>query len=96
MTEGKKAGDVLATADFHLTGKGWEDAPVDETIHAELYVSGAFQYGNQTGVSLEWANGTVDTYDTRYSNVTPENFREFAKALLENRVMSSIDVEAIE
>lgn len=95
MTKGKKAGDVLAKADFRLTGKGWNDHPVDEKVHAELYVSGAFQYGNQTGMSLEWENGNVDTYDTRYDKVSPETFKEFAKAVLENRVMPTIRVEAI-
>ena len=96
MYEKKKPGDTLATADFHLTGKGYADAPVDVTVHAELYVSGAFQYGNQTGMSFKWSNNPMlETFDTRYEKVTPETFTEFAKAVLENRVMKTIKVEAI-
>ena len=93
--EEKKPGDVLATADFHLTGKGWEDEPIDEIVHAELAVSGAYKYGNQTCMALIWKNGNIDSYDTRYERVSPANFTEFAKKLLEDRVMDTIKVEVV-
>ena len=91
----KKAGDVLATADFHLTGKGYHGHPVDETVHAELYVSGAFQYGNQTGMSFDWDNGNVESFDTRYSRVSAKNFKEFARETLEGMVADTIHIEEI-
>ena len=95
MAEEKKAGDILATADFHLTGKGWNDHPVDEKVHAELAVSGAFQYGNQTCMAFFWENGNIESYDTRYERVSPKNFTEFAKKLLEGMVMETVKVTVI-
>lgn len=91
----KKPGDILATADFHLTGKGWEDRSVDEKVHAELYFSGAFQYGNQTGMMLQWGNGNKEFYDTRYEKVSPKTFKEYAKSVLEGMVMKTVKVELI-
>ena len=96
MYNDKKPGDTLATADFRVHGTGWDDSPVDVTVHAELYVSGAFQYGNQTGMSFEWSNNPMpETFDTRYENVSPENFKEFAKEVLKNRIMKTLTVEEI-
>lgn len=95
MTKEKKAGDVLATADFHLTGTAWKGSPVDTKVHAELYVSGAFQYGNQTGMCFRWDNGNVDSFDTRYERVSPENFKEFAREVLEGMCADTIQIEAI-
>ena len=91
----KKAGDVLATADFHLTGKGCDGNPIDETVHAELYVSGAFQYGNQTGMSFKWNNGSVDSFDTRYEKVSVKNFKQFARKTLEDMVFYTVHVDEI-
>ena len=91
----KKAGDVLATADFHLTGKGWDGSSIDETVHAELFVSGAFQYGNQTGMSFEWSNGNVDSFDTRYEKVSVKNFKQFARKTLEGMVVDTVHVDEI-
>jgi len=98
MEEVKKAsaGDVLASANFRVFGTGHGGANVDLSVHAELYVSGAFQYGNQTGMSFEWSNGNVDTYDTRYEKVSAKNFTEYAKSVLEGRVMDTIKVEVME
>ena len=99
MEKEKKAGDVLATADFRLVGKGWEDQPVDEKVHAELSVSGAFQYGNQTAMSFEWEArkdcGRWEHFDTRYENVSPENFKEFAYRVLRDRTMKSVAIEVL-
>lgn len=99
MKENLKPGTVLAKADFRLTEKGWNDHPIDEIVHATLCVSGAFQYGNQTSMTLEWEGrkgwNRVESYDTRYSNVTVENFSSFAKNVIENNVMDSIKVEEV-
>lgn len=95
MAEEKKAGDILATADFHLTGKGWNDYPVDEKVHAELKMSGAFKYCSQTCMSLFWENGNIESYYIRYERVSPENFTEFAKKLLEGMVMETVKVTVI-
>ena len=91
----KKAGKVLAEANFRIHGKGWNDRPVDEVVHAVLTVSGAFQYGNQTCMAFEWENGQVWSFDTRYEHVTVETFVEFAKEVLNNRTIETIAVEVI-
>lgn len=90
-----EAGDVLATAKFHIFGKGWNDSIVDEVVDADLSVSGASPYGNHTCTTFYWQNGNVDSYDTRYSNVSPDNFTQFAQKMLRNNVMDSIAIEVI-
>lgn len=95
MANEKKAGDILATADFRLTGKAWNDRPVDEKVHAELAVSGAFQYGNQTCMAFIWENGNIDSFDTRYERVSPKNFKQFALEVLKGMTADTINVEAI-
>ena len=90
---GKQAGDVLATADFRLTGTGYGGRKVNNTIHAALQVSGAYQYGNQTCMTFEWDNGYVESFDTRYEKVTPKTFKEFAKSVIENQVVDTVQVE---
>ena len=87
--------EILAKADFRLTGTGW-NGPVDEIVHAELSKSKAFDYGNRTCMALIWENGNIDSYDTRYERVSPRNFTEYAKELLENRVLKTITVEVVE
>ena len=91
--------EALATADFRLTGTGWNDAPVDETVHAELHASGAFQYGNQTCMILTWNArkgwNRTEMYDARYEKVSPQTFKEFAREALQNMVMKTITVSAI-
>ena len=90
-----KVGDVIAQADFRVYGKGWNDALVDDTVHATLEVSGATQYGNGTCMAFEWSNGNVDSYDTRYEQVTPDTFGNFALDVLRNYVMKSLLVYQI-
>lgn len=96
MSEEKKP---LAVADFHLTGTGWSGRTVDETVHAELHKSGAFQYGNQTCMVLTWnarkGFGRTEVYDTRYENVTSKTFKEFALKALQGMVMETVTVTAI-
>lgn len=88
-------GDVLAQADFMLKGTGY-NGPVSEIVHAELYVSGAFDYGNGTGMVFEYSGSPMPvSFDTRYDNVTPENFREFAYQVLRNRTVDTVKVEMI-
>ena len=93
FTDGKQAGDVLATAKLHLTGTGWDDQKIDEYVNATLEVSGAFQYGNQTCMAFEWENGNVESFDTRYEHVTPDTFAEFARRVLDDRTMKTVQVE---
>lgn len=99
MKENLKPGTVLAKADFRLTGKGWDDHPIDEIVHATLCVSGAFQYGNQTSMTLEWEArkgwNRVESYDTRYEKVSAKTFASFAQKVIEGQVMDTITVKAI-
>lgn len=90
------ANDIIATADFRLTGKGYRGEPINETVHAELGKSEAFQYGNGTYTALMWKNGNTDVYDTRYEEVSAKTFKEFAKQLLDNNTMDTVKVELIE
>lgn len=85
----------LAEADFKLGGTGYNGRPIDETVHAELHKSGAFQYGNGTCMTFEWSNGNVDSFDTRYEKVTPDTFTDFAGKVLRGRVMDTVTIEAV-
>ncbi len=91
--------DALAQADYRLQGTGWEGTPIDETVHAELHVSGAFQYGNQTCMVLIWnarkGMNRTEVYDTRYEKVSPQTFKKFALEALQGMVMDTITVSAI-
>lgn len=96
FTDGKNPGDILATADFRLFWTGWGGKPYEGTVHAELAVSGAFQYGNQTCMSFEYSDDRPDdVFDTRYENVTPETFKEFAQKVLRGQIIKSIEIEAL-
>ena len=86
---------VLATADYRISGTGYDGKPLDETVHAELRESGAFQYGNGTCMVLEWSYGHRESFDTRYEKVNVWNFKEFAKKVIEDRVLDTIKVEVI-
>ena len=91
-----EVGDILATAKFRLYGTGHSGNPVDEIVRAELCVSGASQYGNQTCTSIIWEDGYEDSYDTRYDNVSPDTFTEFASRLINHGTLVTIKVEAID
>ena len=96
FTDGKNPGDILATADFRLFGKGYGGEPYEGTVHAVLTVSGAFAYGNQTSMEFQYSDGRwPDFFDTRYEDVTPETFREFAQEVLRRQVIDSIAIEAL-
>lgn len=87
---------TYATADFRVHGTGWNGEPYEATVHAELRESAAFQYGNQTCMSLKWSDRPrADVYDTRYSKVSAKNFTEFAKAELDAQTLDTITVEVI-
>lgn len=91
--------EALATADYRLTGTGWNETPIDETVHAELHKSGAFQYGNQTCMVLTWnarkGMNRTEVYDTRYERVTSRTFKQYALKALQNMVMDTVKVEVI-
>ena len=86
--------EVLATADYRIHGEGW-NGPIDMTVHAELLKSGAFDYGNGTCTVLEYSNGQIESFDTRYENVNPKNFSEFAFKVLRANTMDRIAVECL-
>lgn len=92
MERKMKAGDILAKADFRLLGTGWDGRLVDEIVHAELAVSGASPYGNQTCMAIMWKNDQIESFDTRYEKVTPETFTEFARSVLDARTLKTINV----
>jgi len=89
-----EVGTVLATADFKLGGTGYNGREIDDEVHAELLVSGAFDYGNCTCMSFTWRNSKQEEgFDTRYSKVSPDTFTEFALEVLKNHVMETVTVE---
>ena len=84
--------DILAKADFRVYG----EEKVDTKVHFELYKSGATDYGNGTGMSMEWENGSEFFYDTRYEPVDAENFKEYALEFLKNYIRDTLQAEPIE
>ena len=90
------ATNSIATANFRIHGTGWNGKKVDITVHASLEKSGAFQYGNGTCMVFQYeGRPDPDVYDTRYENVSPANFTEFALAELRARTMESLTVEVV-
>ena len=88
---------IYATADFLVSGIGWDEAPYEATVHATLETSGAFDYGNGTCMGLKWSDQPrTKWYDTRYCKVNKENFTRFAKSQLESEVLDTIKVEVID
>ena len=87
--------DVLATAKFHLFGKTVGGKDYNSTVKTSLCKSHAFAYGNQTCMVWEWENGWVDSFDTRYDDVSVETFKEFAQKCLRNHCTDSIAIEYI-
>lgn len=88
------AGDVIALRDFSLVGT-LNGNTVNEVVHAELYETGAYRFGSNTGMMLRWASGRVDIIDTRYSTVNAANFSTYARAVISAVVASTITVTAI-
>lgn len=89
--------NILATADFKVTGTREDDGrAVDTTVHFELYKSGAFNYGNGTGMSMQWEGSMEQCYDTRYEPVTVDNFGEYALEFLGNCIADGLHAEPLE
>lgn len=89
--------EIIATADFKVTGTREDDGRViDTTAHMELYKSGAFDYGNGTGMSMQFKGGDEWCYDTRYEPVSADNFNEFAQDFLQNYLADGLKAEPIE
>ncbi len=86
---------VFAKADFVRKGKGWNGKHFEDKVHAELIKSGAFEYGNGTSMVFEYENGNEECFDTRYCNVTPENFAQFAYDELRARTIETIDIYTV-
>ena len=89
-------GNVLATANFKVHGTTWDNKPYEATVKATLAESDAFKYGNGTCMSLQWSDRSeLDLIDTRYSQVTVENFVDFAMAEIDARTNDTITVEKV-
>lgn len=87
---------IYATADFRVHGLGYDKKPYETTVHATLEKSGAFDYGNGTCMVFKWADSPMPhCYDTRYCDVTPQNFTEFAKEELEAQTLDTIMVDVL-
>lgn len=89
--------EIFATADFKVTGTRKDDGrTIDTTVHFELYKSGAFDYGNGTGMSMRFKGGDEMCYDTRYEPVSADNFSEYALDFLNNYLADGLKGEPIE
>lgn len=89
--------EIFATADFKVTGTREDDGTaVDTTVHFELYKSGATDYGNGTGMSMQFKDREEWCYDTRYEPVTADNFKEYAGEFLDGYLAKGLKAEPIE
>lgn len=88
---------IFATADFKVTGRSEVTGKdVDTTVHFELYKSGAFDYGNGTGMSMQFKGSMEQCYDTRYESVSADNFKEYAEDFLRGYLAGGLKAEPIE
>lgn len=71
---------------------------VDSIAELTLYESGAFKYGNQTGMSLvfDGNEGGAQHFDTRYEKFSVKTWPEWAKTWLQNYVADGLLVEPID
>lgn len=89
--------EIYAVADFKVTGTREDDGTqIDTTVHFELYKSGAFDYGNGTGMSMQFEGREEWCYDTRYEPVGEDNFKEYAEEFLKGYLAKGLKVEPIE
>ena len=89
--------EIYATADFKVTGTSKVTGKeIDTTVHFELYKSGAFDYGNGTGMSMQFKGVDEWCYDTRYEPVGADNFKEYAYDFLNNYLADGLKGEPIE
>lgn len=89
--------EIFATADFKVTGTRKDDGrTIDTTVHFELYKSGATDYGNGTGMSMQFKGSMEECYDTRYEKVSADNFKEYAEEFLKNYLADGLKAEPIE
>jgi hypothetical protein len=89
--------EIYATADFKVTGTSEVTGKeIDTTVHFELYKSGAFDYGNGTGMSMQFKGSMEQCYDTRYEPVTVDNFKEYAEDFLKGYLAKGLKAEAIQ
>lgn len=88
--------EIFATADFKVTGTSKVTGKeIDTTVHFELYKSGASDYGNGTGMSMQFKGGDEQCYDTRYEPVSKDNFEEYALIFLNNYLADGLKGEPI-
>ena len=89
--------EIYATADFKVTGTSKVTGKeIDTTVHFELYKSGAFDYGNGAGMSMQFKGSMEECFDTRYEQVSADNFKEYAEEFLKNYLADGLKAEPIE
>ena len=86
---------ALATADFRIHGTDWNGKQFESAVHAGLYKSGSFAYGNGTCMVFEWSNGNDEVFDTRYDRVTPDTFTEFAMRVLRGKLKKDVAIDVV-
>jgi len=84
---------------FRVSGKRKDDGrEYDGTAELTLYESGAFAYGNRTGMSLvfDGNKGGAQHFDTRYEKFSVKTWPKWAKTWLQGFVAEGLTVEEIE
>ena len=81
-------GKVFETVDYQMNGIGYDGEPFEDVVHFELIRSGAFDYGNRTGMTMtRRSTGRTEFFDTRYVNGITEDFPKFALEFLKDRTI---------
>ncbi len=89
----------LAKRKFKVIGRRRDNgANVDAVCEAVLYESGAFAYGNRTGMSITFDGneGAAQHFDTRYEKFSVATWPEWVKIWLQNYVAEGLLVEPID
>ena len=91
---------ALATADYRVHGtitegffKGKE---FDKKVHFELHKSGAFEYGNQTCMIMQFEGSEPQMFDTRYEKVSAKSFGEYTQEFIYTQIAEGLKAEPIE
>ena len=87
---------ALATATFKVTGKReFDGEEIDTKVTLELHDSGAFDYGNETCMLMQFEGSDVHCFDTRYEKVTVDTFTEYAEEFINNYIAKGYKAELI-
>ena len=88
----------LGKVKFRVHGKRYDNGrEYDGIAEMTLYESGAFAYGNRTGMSLVFDGNESGTqhFDTRYEKFSVKTWAAWAKVWLQNYVAEGLLVEEI-